>query len=102
MKRFVSFVYFFIAATLVTLRTAHAYIDPSSMTYLIQIIAGAAIAVGAGVGFYWKRIRRYFRNRKRAREEAKYAAEAAAEEAAEEAQKAAEAPVSAADSTDQK
>ena len=79
MKRILSFVYFFIAMTLMSLRTAQAYIDPSSMTSLIQIIAGAAVAVGAGFGFYWKRIKRYFRNKKRAKEEARYAAEAAAE-----------------------
>lgn len=47
-----------------------AYIDPSSMTYLIQIVAGVVVAATAGIGFYWKRIRRYFRNKKRAREEA--------------------------------
>ena len=41
-----------------------AYIDPSSMTYLIQIIAGVVIAAGAGIGFYWKRIKRYFRSKK--------------------------------------
>lgn len=87
MKKIAVFLYFFIAATLMGLRSAHAYIDPSSMTYLIQIIAGAVIAVGAGLGFYWKRIRRYFRNKKRAREEAKYAAEEAAEEAVKAEQK---------------
>ena len=36
------------------------YIDPSSMTYLIQIIAGVVIAAGAGLAFYWKRIKRFF------------------------------------------
>ncbi len=30
--------------------TTFAYIDPSVMTYTIQIIAGAAIAIGAVVG----------------------------------------------------
>ena len=40
-----------------------AYIDPSSMTYLIQIIAGVVIAAGAGIGFYWKRIRRSLRKK---------------------------------------
>ena len=55
-----------------------AYIDPSSMTYLIQIIAGVGVAAAAGVGFYWKRIRRYFRNKKREKEEAAMAAAAEA------------------------
>ena len=64
-----------------------AYIDPSSMTYLIQIIAGVVIAAGAGVGFYWKRIKRYFRNKRLAREDAAAEAEAAAMEAAQAAEK---------------
>ena len=54
-----------------------AYIDPSSMTYLIQVIAGVVIAAGAGLGFYWKRIRRSIRKKKREREEAQLAKEAA-------------------------
>lgn len=45
-----------------------AYIDPSSMTYLIQIIAGVVIAAGAGIGFYWKRIRRSLRGKRQAHE----------------------------------
>ena len=73
MKKAIAFVYFFACATLLFSRSAFAYIDPSSMTYLIQIVAGAAIAVGAGVGFYWKRIRRFFRNKRKAREEARLA-----------------------------
>lgn len=34
---------------------ACAYIDPSVMTYTIQIVAGIAVAVGAVVGVYWRR-----------------------------------------------
>ena len=37
---------------------AHAYIDPSVTTYLIQAIAGAVIAVGAFVGLYFRRIKK--------------------------------------------
>ncbi len=80
MKKAIAFVYFFVCATLLFSRSAFAYIDPSSMTYLIQIVAGAAIALGAGVGFYWKRIRRFFRNKRKAREEARLADAAARDE----------------------
>lgn len=38
--------------------TALAYLDPSVMTYAIQAIAGIVIAVGAGVGIYWRRARK--------------------------------------------
>ena len=36
----------------------NAYIDPSVMTYMIQAIAGVVIAVGAGLGVYFRRARR--------------------------------------------
>ena len=34
------------------------YIDPSVMTLTIQIVAGAAIAVGAFIGFYFRKARK--------------------------------------------
>lgn len=35
-----------------------AYIDPSVMTYMIQAIAGAVIAIGAAVAIYWRRAKK--------------------------------------------
>ena len=35
-----------------------AYIDPSVMTYLIQAVAGFVIALGAGIGIYWRKAKR--------------------------------------------
>ena len=37
---------------------AHAYIDPSTTTYLIQAIAGIAVAVGSFVLIYWRRAKK--------------------------------------------
>ena len=37
---------------------ANAYIDPSVMTYLIQVIAGIVIAVGAVVGIYFRKAKK--------------------------------------------
>lgn len=37
---------------------ANAYIDPSVMTYLIQVIAGVVVAVGAVVGIYWRKAKK--------------------------------------------
>ena len=37
---------------------AQAYIDPSVITYVIQAVAGIAIAVGAAVGIYWRRAKK--------------------------------------------
>lgn len=39
----------------------HAYIDPSVMTYAIQAVAGIAIALGAVLGVYWRKILKLFR-----------------------------------------
>ena len=37
---------------------AYAYIDPSAMTYMIQAVAGIIIAVGAGIGIYWRKAKK--------------------------------------------
>jgi len=36
----------------------HAYIDPSVVTYIVQAIAGIAIALGAAIGIYWRKAKR--------------------------------------------
>lgn len=35
-----------------------AYLDPSVMTYTIQVVAGVVVAVGAVVGIYWRKAKR--------------------------------------------
>ena len=37
---------------------AHAYLDPSVMTYAIQVVAGVAVAVGAVIGIYWRKAKK--------------------------------------------
>lgn len=37
---------------------AYAYLDPSVMTFAIQVIAGVAVAVGAVVGVLWRRAKK--------------------------------------------
>lgn len=58
MKKIISFVYFFCCSMLLFSVTAQAYIDPSAMTYIIQLAAGVAIAAGAGLSFYFRRLKR--------------------------------------------
>ena len=43
--------------------TAFAYLDPSVMTYTIQVVAGVVIAVGAVVGIYWRKAKRKVENK---------------------------------------
>lgn len=42
--------------------TAFAYVDPSVMTYTIQVVAGVIIAVGAVIGIYWRRAKKKVQN----------------------------------------
>ena len=64
MKKILSFLFFFVTSLIFCTTYAFAYIDPSAMTYLIQIIAGIVIAAGAPIGFYWRRIKRAVRGKK--------------------------------------
>ena len=72
MKKLLAFLTFFALAMLMCMSTALAYIDPSAMTYLIQIIAGVVIAAGAALGFYWRRIKRALSKRKNKEEDEEY------------------------------
>ena len=39
------------------------YIDPSVMTYVIQAIVGVAIAIGAFVGIYFRKVKKKINNK---------------------------------------
>ena len=64
MKKLLAFLTFFILSMVLCITYAFAYIDPSAMTYIVQIVAGAVIAIGAAFGFYWRRIKRAVRKKK--------------------------------------
>lgn len=42
--------------------TTFAYLDPSVMTYTIQVVAGVVVAVGAVIGIYWRRAKKKVQN----------------------------------------
>lgn len=61
MKKLLSFVgvvYFGFAFMLLFGVNAQAYIDPSVVTYVIQAVAGVAIALGAAIGIYWRKAKK--------------------------------------------
>ncbi len=60
MKKRLLFIWFLVFFALLFSVTTNAYIDPSAMTYIIQIIAGVAIAAGAAFGFYIRKLKRAF------------------------------------------
>ena len=55
--------YFGIAFLVLFSVNAMAYIDPSVMTYVIQAVAGIAIAIGAAVGMYFRSAKKKINNK---------------------------------------
>ena len=58
MKKFLRLAYFMTCFAVMLAFPAHAYLDPSVMTYAIQIVAGLAVAIGAVVGVYWRKAKK--------------------------------------------
>lgn len=62
MKKMISRVlttsYFALCFLMLFSKTAHAYIDPSTTTYIVQAVAGIAVAVGAFFMMYWRKLKR--------------------------------------------
>jgi hypothetical protein len=51
----------FVCCQFLLLANGAAYLDPSTMTYVIQIAAGAVIAGGAAIAVFWHKIKRFFK-----------------------------------------
>ena len=63
-----SFVYFLAAGWVLMSAHAHAYIDPSAVTYVIQAVAGVIIALGALITVFRHKIAAFFKKGKGASE----------------------------------
>ena len=62
------FTYFFTACFVMLSIHAHAYIDPSAVTYIIQAVAAAFIAIGALVTVFRHKILAFFKKGKKSSE----------------------------------
>lgn len=58
MGKLLKAVYFGACLALMLAMPARAYVDPSIMTFTVQIIAGVAVAVGAVAGVLWRRAKK--------------------------------------------
>ena len=59
------FTYFFGACFILMSGYAHAYIDPSAVTYVIQAVAGVVIAIGALITVFRHKIVAFFKKGKK-------------------------------------
>ena len=60
------FAYFFVASFFLMSIHAHAYIDPSAVTYVIQAVAAVVIALGAVLTVFRHKIAAFFKKGKKA------------------------------------
>ena len=58
MKKVLRYVYVMSCVTVAMSSNVSAYLDPSVMTYTIQVVAGILVAVGAVVGIAWRRAKK--------------------------------------------
>ena len=58
MKKLIVKALFALGLMLTFSTTAFAYLDPSVMTYTIQVVAGVVVAVGAVIGIYWRKAKK--------------------------------------------
>ena len=49
-----------LSVSLMTASSAHAYIDPGSTNYILQILLGGLLGVGLAIATFWRRIRVFF------------------------------------------
>ena len=59
-----TFCLFFVMGMIAMALTAGAYIDPSAMTYIVQVVVGIVVVSGATLGFYFNKIKRKLRRNK--------------------------------------
>ena len=57
----VKFTYFYVSSLFLFSTVAFAYIDPSAVTYVIQAVAGAVIAIGALITVFRHKIIAFFK-----------------------------------------
>ena len=63
MKKIVSVLYVLVCLMVLFPARAYAYLDPSVMTYTVQIVAGVVIAVGTVIGILWRRAKKTVQNK---------------------------------------
>ncbi|MBN7774040.1 hypothetical protein [Clostridium aminobutyricum] len=58
MKKGLIVTYFVLCFILFGTVESFAYLDPSTSTYIIQLIAGGLIAAGTAIGIYWHKFKK--------------------------------------------
>lgn len=63
-KKILRIAYFLICAIIILTKESYGYLDPSAMTYIIQIIAAVGITVATSIGIFFYKIKKVFKKKK--------------------------------------
>ena len=65
-KKILKITYCLICAIIILTKESYGYLDPSAMTYIIQIIAAVGITIAKSVGIFFYKIKKVFKKKKQA------------------------------------
>ena len=57
-KKVLKIAYFLICTIIILTKESYGYLDPSAMTYIIQIIAAVGITIATSVGIFFYKIKK--------------------------------------------
>lgn len=63
MKKLGIMLYIFGVTLFILGKETYAYLDPSAMTYLIQVTAAIVITIGSVIGIFFYKIKRFLKNK---------------------------------------
>ena len=65
MKKILKIFYILLCFNIIFIKESYGYLDPSAMTYVIQIISAIAITATTSVGIFFYKIRKIFKRKKK-------------------------------------
>ena len=63
-RKVIKVLYIMFCLIIILARESYAYLDPSAMTYVIQIVSAVVITLATSIGIFFYKIRRFFKNKK--------------------------------------
>ncbi len=68
-KKVLKIVYVLICSIIILAKESYGYLDPSAMTYVVQIFAAVGITIATSLGIAFYKIRKFFAKKKQKEEE---------------------------------
>ncbi len=62
-KKILLIAYIFIITLAIFSKEVYGYLDPSAMTYLIQVTAAIFISLGTGIGIFFYKLKKFIKNK---------------------------------------